>query len=209
MKFDKEFKEAIIELPTIEKDRLLLRLLKKDLALARRFYFELVSTDTVDECRTVIEHKVIETVSRASDRFYSVALLMKDLRYLSGDITEHVKTTKDKFGEVSLNLLMVIEVLRLNNTKLKFLPESNVHKLYIYIIARVFKILTLINTLHDDFYVEFETHLHTLGELISSNNYLMKTAIYNGFDVNWLLNADIPENIAAIHKEVKQQGYLK
>ncbi len=209
MQFDKEFKIAISELPTIEKDRLLLRLLKKDLTLANRLYFELVSAHTVEERRLIVEQKVIETVSRASERFYSAGYLMMDMRYLSGDITEHVKTTKDKFGEASLNLLMVIEVLRLNNTKLKFLPDSKVYKLYIYIIAKAFKILTLINALHDDFRIEFETHLHTLGELIASNNYLMKTAIFNGFDVNWLISADIPENITAIHKEIRQQGFLK
>ena len=209
MQFDKEFKIAISQLPSVEKDRLLLRLLKKDLTLANRLYFELVSTNTVDECRLLVEKKVIETSVRISERFYSAGYLMMDMRYLSGEITEHVKTTKDKFGDASLNLLMLNEVLSLNNTKLKFLPNSKVYKLYIYIIARAYKILILINTLHEDFRIDFEGALIKLGELILNNDYLMKTAINNGFEVNWLLTTDIPENINAIHKEVRQQGFLR
>ena len=40
MTFDKDFKEAISHLPSSEKDKLILRLLKKDLVLANRLYFE-------------------------------------------------------------------------------------------------------------------------------------------------------------------------
>jgi len=209
MKFDKEFKIAISELPSAEKDRLLLRLLKKDLTLANRLYFELVSSHTVDECRLIVEEKVMETATHISKGFYSAGYLMMDMRYLSGEITEHVKTTKDKFGEASLNLLMLNEVLRLNNTKLRFLPNSKVYKLYIYIISRAFKILILINALHEDFRIEFEDNLIKLGEHFSDNSHLMQMAIHNGFDINWLLTADIPENMNAIHKEIRQQGFLK
>ena len=37
----------------------------------------------------------------------------------------------------------------------------------------------------------------------------MRTAIQNGFDVNWLLHFDIPENIEQIHKNIRSQGYLR
>ena len=45
--FDKEFKTAIHNLSDVEKDKLILRLLRKDLDLANRLYFELVDTETV------------------------------------------------------------------------------------------------------------------------------------------------------------------
>lgn len=38
---------------------------------------------------------------------------------------------------------------------------------------------------------------------------LMKMAINNGLDVNWLWNAEIPENIDAIHKQLRAEGFLK
>ena len=41
------------------------------------------------------------------------------------------------------------------------------------------------------------------------NKFLMKEAIRNGFDVNWLLNAEIPEDISTIHKQIRAAGFLK
>jgi hypothetical protein len=37
----------------------------------------------------------------------------------------------------------------------------------------------------------------------------MKTAIHNGLDVNWLINGEIPIDIVAYHKNIRQQGFLK
>jgi hypothetical protein len=37
----------------------------------------------------------------------------------------------------------------------------------------------------------------------------MKTAIKHGLDVNWLINTEIPENLVSIHKDLKNNGYLK
>ncbi|WP_282454602.1 hypothetical protein [Flavobacterium pygoscelis] len=42
--FSKEFKKALQELPSAEKDKLIFRLLKIGLDLTNRLYFELVDT---------------------------------------------------------------------------------------------------------------------------------------------------------------------
>ena len=55
MSFPKEFKEALSHLPSKEKDKLILQLLKKDLVLANRLLFELVNTNTVEEQREKVE----------------------------------------------------------------------------------------------------------------------------------------------------------
>jgi hypothetical protein len=44
---DIDFKIALQELPEKEKDKLILRLLRRDLDLAEKLYFELVDTDTI------------------------------------------------------------------------------------------------------------------------------------------------------------------
>lgn len=44
---DIDFKKALQELPEKEKDKLILRLLRRDLDLAEKLYFELVDTDTI------------------------------------------------------------------------------------------------------------------------------------------------------------------
>ena len=100
--FSKEFKKAIQELPSNEKDKLIFRLLKRDLDLANRLHFELVDTETVEEKRIAFETEILKKINYFSERFYSVGYLLQDTRFLSGEITNHVKITKDKFGEISL-----------------------------------------------------------------------------------------------------------
>lgn len=209
MKFSKEFKEAISCLPEKEKDKLLIRLLKKDLILAQRLEFELIDHLSVDERRALIADDIETEVKKFSGYSGSIGYLNMDMRYLSGSITKHVKITKDKFGEVSLNILMLTEVLQLNNERIQQASFSHARKLLVAIIARAFKIVVLTHKLDEDYLIELEKPLNRLGQLISENDYLMNTAIHNGFDVNWLLSASIPEDIDEIHRNLKKQGYFK
>ena len=208
--FSKEFATAISHLPSAEKDKLILRLLKKDVVLANRLQFELVDDGNLEERRAVLEKHVISRVKRMTEQFYRISYLNMDVRYLSGDITEHVKITKDKYGDASLNLLLLIEVLRLNKDNiLTARPPVKLRKFSTAIIARVFKILLLINKMDTDLLLDFKDNLKTLGELIGDNDVIMRTAIKNGLDVNWLLRAEIPENLVSIHREIKNNGFLK
>ena len=209
MTFDKEFKEAISQLPAAEKDKLIMRLLKRDLGLANRLHFELIGTQSVEDRRSEMEIIVKKRVQQMSDSFYGVGYLTMDLRYLSGEITEHVQITKDKFGEISLNLLMLNEILRINTQRIANLSPGKAHKISIYIIARAFKLLVLIKAMHEDYWVEFREDLEQLRQLIGGNHNLMKTAIYNGFDVNWLLDGGIPDDIKEQHTAIRKAGFLK
>lgn len=210
MTYPKEFKEAISNLPPKEKDKLILRLLKNNLPLANRLLFELVHTDTVEERREKVEESLRSRISRNKENYYSVGWLNMDVRDFSGIINEHVSMTKDKFGEAHLNLIMINEVLRLNkNFILNEKQPRKKRKFCVAVIARAFKILLLIKKLDQDYFIEFEENLIQFGKHISENKDLSKEAINNGFDVNWLLNAEIPEDIVAIHKEVRAQGFLK
>lgn len=209
MTFPKEFKEAISLLPSKEKDKLIFRLLKKDLVLANRLMFELVSDQSIDERREEVKRSVLYNARKTRDTFYSVGYLNMDVRYMSGDISEHVRITKDKFGEISLNLIMINEVLSLNKENLAGVRfNTKARRFYTAVVARAFKILVLISKLHEDLWLEFEEDLQRFGELIGENEHLMKTAIHIGFDVNWLLNMAIPENIVEIRKDLRQKGYL-
>lgn len=208
--FTKEFKEALSHLPDTEKDKLILRLLKKDLNLANRLLFELVDTKSVDESRKVAEQHIINNVKRITKEFYSIAYFNVEVRWLSGDITKHVKITKDKFGEASLNLLLVNEILKQNKEHiLTARPPVKLRKFSTQLIARIFKVLLLINKMDPDLFLEFKDDLILLGNLMSDNDKLMEAALKNGLDVNWLLKAEIPSNIIAIHKEIKANGLLR
>jgi hypothetical protein len=207
--FDKEFKKALQELPSTEKDKLILRLLKKDLVLANQLLFQLVDTDTVEQKRVFIENELTRYLNKSADRFYRLGVFLMDMRFASGKINDHVAITKDKYGEISLNIQFLIESIK--HTKLYILnskPKDS-YTLCIYIIARAFKILLLIKAQHEDLHLDFKESVEKLGNLIGENEVLMRFAINNGLDVNWLINFEIPENIVAIHKEIRANGFLK
>ena len=208
MEFDKEFKQALHYLPVKEKDKLVMRLLRKDQVLAKRMYFELVSSKSKEELRDEMGKTVCDRVGIMTDNYYSPGYLMMDLRSLSGEITSHVKTTKDKYGEASLNLLMLNEALYRNNKNIENAVPQRTYKYCSYIIARTFKILMLITELHEDYQIEFEQNIIKLGEYIGGSDLLMRTAISNGLDVNWLLHFNIPYDIKDIYKNLRNQGFL-
>jgi hypothetical protein len=207
--FTKEFKKAIQELPGAEKDKLIFRLLKRDVDLANRLHFELVDIETVDDKRIAFEKAMLKKINYFTEHFYSVGYLLQDTRYVSGAISIHVKITKDKFGEISLNIKMLNHLLLLNNERIQSQSYRKAYTMCIYVIARAFKILILIKAIDEDYFLDLKEDLEKLGVLISNNSLLMKTAIHNGLDVNWLLNGEIPENIVAYHKDIRQQGFLK
>lgn len=207
--FSKEFKQAIQELPSTEKDKLIFRLLKKDLDLANRLHFELVDIETVEEKRMTFEKTMLKKIKHYSEQFYSLGYLQQDTRYMSGEINEHVKITKDKFGEISLNIKMLIQLLKINNERIQAYTYSKSYTLSICVIARAFKILLLIKAIDEDYFIDFKEDLALLGELIGQNPILMRTAINIGLDVNWLLSGEIPSDIAAIHKDIRANGFLK
>jgi hypothetical protein len=209
MTFSKEFKEALSALPDKEKDKLLFRLLKKDKILAKRLQFELVSTKNVEEKREEMVERIKERTKDFSENAYSLGYLNMDIRFLSGEITEYVKITKDKFGEASLNLLLLKEVLK-HNQELLANAKWNLKfkKIAVALLARAYKILTLIEKLDQDYFIEFEKDLEDVGWLIGKNHALMKMAIHCGLDVNWFIQGNIPENIAEQYKHVRAEGYL-
>jgi hypothetical protein len=209
MTFDPEFRKALQLLPDNEKDKLILRLLKHDLNLANKLRFELVDTDSVEDKREQLKTRMIKRIQWASERYYSPGILLMDVRDISGEINEHVSITKDKFGEISLNCMMLRQLLELNNERIGAETYDKAYTLCIYIVTRIFKILMLIQKQHEDLHIEFREDVEANGKLIGNNRHLMKAAIPNGLDVNWLIRFEIPKNIAAIYKTLRESGLLK
>lgn len=209
MTFDTEFKKALQLLPEHEKDKLILRLLKHDLQLANKLRFKLLDTDSVQDKREQLKNRIIMLMNKATARYYSAGYLLMEVREISGEINEHVSLTNDKFGEINLNCLMLRLLLEQNSARISAESYDKAYTLSIYIVARVFKILMLLQKQHEDLHLEVEEDIKALGLLIDKNHYLMKTAIHNGLDVNWLIQFEIPKNIADIYKELRENGFLK
>jgi hypothetical protein len=104
---------------------------------------------------------------------------------------------------------MLRQLLELNSGRISAESYGKAYTLCIYIVARIFKILILLQKLHEDLHMEVEEDIKAIGLLIGKNHYLMKTAIHNGLDVNWLIQFNIPKNLAEIYKELRENGFLK
>ena len=209
MKFEQDFKDALKGLPEKEKDKLLLRLLKKDLSLANQLYFQLIETRSVEELRTEVETKMVKFLKNRGNQFYSPGVLMMVLRDTSGMINEHVSNTKDKYGDPYLNCVMLINTLHANREHLLDCTKYESFKLNAYIVARIFKILTQVKALHEDLQYDFqELFEHLLDEMVEIPD-LMDATIFHGLDLNWIHYRQIPDDIVAIQKDLRQRGYLK
>ncbi|WP_300690270.1 deoxyuridine 5'-triphosphate nucleotidohydrolase [Chryseobacterium sp.] len=208
MEYSKEFKAALSAFSSNDKDKLIFRLLRKDKLLSKKLYFELIDPETTDDKRNAMEEQVEEKILLASKYIGNAQYFLSTIRGISAEITEHVKITTDKFGEVSLTLILINRILEYNDdlSRQRF---DNVYKLYIYIINKVFKSLILIKKLDEDYWIEIDEYLRDTQNKIFENHYLQKLCINNGLDFNWLECEKIPENIDQVVKEIKSQGFLR
>ncbi|MFC7348068.1 deoxyuridine 5'-triphosphate nucleotidohydrolase [Chryseobacterium zhengzhouense] len=208
MEYSKEFKTALSQLSSIEKDRLIFRLLKKDKILSKKLYFELIDEETTDQKRDQMEEIVKEKVEYAAKYISNQKYFIVLIRKISAEITEHVKVTTDKFGDVSLNLFLINQILEYND-KLSRQRFNDIYKLYLYIINKIVKALALTKKLDEDYWMEIDQLLSTVYEKVTNNIYLEKLFINNGVDFNWFNTERIPDHFDLIIKDIKSQGFLK
>lgn len=208
MEYSKEFKAALSNFSAIEKDRLIFRLLKKDKLLSKKLYFELIDTETTDQKRSQMEEQIEERVLLASKYIGNPKYFLVLIRKISAEITEHVKITTDKFGDIALQLYLVNQILE-NNDKLNHQRFDNIYKLYIYLINKLLKAIISIKKLDEDYWMELNEILENIESKIHENRYFEKLCINNSFDFNWLNIEKIPDHLDLMVKDIKSQGFLK
>jgi hypothetical protein len=203
MEYSKEFKEAISNFSAQEKDKLIIRLLKKDRILSERLYFELIDEETTDDKRNQMEDFIKTEISSAAKRYGRTKYFLTHIRKISSKITEHVKITTDKFGEVALNMLLISETL-------KNLPKSGDHyKLFIYFLNKIFRSLILTKKLDPDYYLDLRENFEEVATQIRLNKSLEQLTLQNGLFLSWLEPEDIPQEIDLILKGIKNEGLLR
>ena len=208
MEYSKEFKQALSEFSSVEKDRLIFRLLKKDKLLSKKLYFELIDPETTDQKRDQMEEIIREKTMLAAKYIGNPKYYLVIIRRISAEITEHVKVTTDKFGEVYLNLFLVDQILE-NNDSFAQQRFDNVYKLYIYLINKIVRALLLIKKIDEDYWMEFDEILGKIDHKVHQNSYLEKLFINNGIDFNWLQVEKLPDHLDLIIQNIKSQGFLR
>lgn len=183
VKLSPELKEVVRALPEKEKTRLLLRLLPKDATLVEQLIFQLLENgETQEERRSALQEKIIEQLHDLSQRrFYSPAYLLFTLRAISGKITRHVRTTKDKYGEIALNLLMLNNAFELMGEKVSKSRSKKVRTLANYALKRAAKLDGLLDKLHEDYQLDFWDDINQFREHI--NQLIFLKSAYLELDV--------------------------
>lgn len=189
-----ELKKAISDLPSREKDKLLFRLLPKENALVAKLEYELLEAgDNVAERRNDLAREITSALQRSAANFYSPGYILLDLRAWSGEITRHVKTTKDKYGEVKLNFLLLNEGIGNLTEQINANSAGRARTLNEYVVKRTLKLFSLMRDLHADHRLDFREEMKTLGKNIGSIDSMMREAIREGLDVNYLLKGEIQD----------------
>lgn len=160
---EKPLENAILDLPQTEKDKLLIRLIAKDDILIEQLRVKLLE-DGFDlrERKEDIKKRIL-SVSKM--RQSTPGWLMMDMRDLSGMINHYLKVTKDKYGEVELQLDLVLKFFD-NQPDFMDKYTSRGDKLAQYVAKRAETILGKLNKLHDDYRIEFERDVNRMLERV-------------------------------------------
>lgn len=184
-KISLELKTAILALPEKEKDKLLLRLIRKDRALIQQLHFQLLE-DEIDleerrERTLRLVNQELSQLERQLDaqKYYNPRHLLLDLRSMSGLVNQHFLITKDKTGELEMRLHIVNETFRIAPNFFNYANHAN-EKLLLYVIGRIKNIFGSYNKLHEDLQFDYtEKFNEVLGFAYASSlkNYLQELAI--------------------------------
>ena len=181
-------------MPEKEKDKLLLRLIAKDHSLVQQLEFTLLEEGgSAEERREHLKEEIYQSLLESKHYFFSPGYLLLDLRSLSGKINQHVKTTKDKYGEIELNFFMVNSALNLMGEKIRPFSPVKARTLNEYIIRRASKLLKLLDKFHTDIRLDFQPYMVQLAEHIDNMPTLTTTAVKHQFDRSWLLKNEWPK----------------
>lgn len=166
-KLDDQLKAAIIRMPVKEKDKLLLRLVAKDVKLVRRLVFELLEGgETRDERADQLREQIIKNLPKTGQPDLSPGYLLLDLRHWSARINEHVQATRDKPGEVILAFFLLAETFRRHWAMLNRFPDRRSDTFAPYVVKRTAAVLKKAEKLHEDYFIEFRRDLNELLEFI-------------------------------------------
>ena len=182
VKLSPEIKIAITAMSAKEKDKLLLRLVAKDDKLVEQLEFKLIEAEATREERRYRVSELIEgnLLDFQQRRFYP-GVLTRTLRKTSARITRHVQVTKDKYGEIQLNLELVNRCLELFAKKLPTIPSRKVDSLYTYLIKKAMRIDTLLERLHEDYRLDFEDEIARLQREVPKHPLLHEKAVELGY----------------------------
>ncbi|MFD1768695.1 hypothetical protein [Sphingobacterium suaedae] len=172
-------KEAVLNLPQKEKDKLLVRLIGKDKMLMKQLHFKLLE-DQLD-----LEQRIDSLKERLRELFAEHRAALKNIpmysnykqlhlliRQANGIINEHEKVTKDKLSEIECRMYILNEAFVRYP---RLFERSAVHaaiKLQEYVKARIKTAVNKFNTLHEDLQFDLDEDVQQLVGFATAHDLL-------------------------------------
>lgn len=185
-KISDELKRGISQMPDKEKDKLLFRLVAKDIPLVERLTFELLEDRSTLEGRVrKLEVFIATHIPFAETRYLTPGYLLMDLRSINAEITRHVKTTKDKLSEVLLPIIMLNTAFERHMPMLKRFTRNRSTTFTKYVIQRLTTVLKKLDKLDPDYYLEIEADLNKLLAYVYNFDWTAQLAGANQIPKKW------------------------
>lgn len=163
---DQTLKEAVLNLPQKEKDKLLIRLINKDKMLVKQLHYELLE-DELD-----LEDRITDLKNRLDRHFELAQASIKNLpmysnykqlhaylRQASGMVNEHEKITKDKFSVVECRLIILGDAFDLFPRLFEPSALAPALKLQKYVQGRIKNAMTSFDKLHEDLQFDLQDQM--------------------------------------------------
>lgn len=189
VKVSLELKTAVLDLPEKEKDKLLLRLIRKDKTLIQQLHFQLLEDQADLEERRERTLKFVNLEidriqkQKGAHKYYNPRDLLLDLRSISGIVNQHFLITKDKPGEIDLRLHILAEIFRDAKRFFEYANHAN-EKLLVYITGRIKNVFNSYDKLHEDLQYDYKEKLNEVLEFA-----------YSSALKDYLVDLGIPEEV--------------
>jgi hypothetical protein len=207
MTIDNDLKEAICQMPQKEKDKLLLRLIRKDKILTQKLFFELLENKSMEDKREELEEKILLELDQLSKGYFTSHQLLTWLKSISRQITIHLKVTKDQLGEISLHLLTLNCTLERCHERLYHMDDIKTQKLYDYMAAKTLRMIKLIQQSHEEVRFDYKGAIEQWGRQVSNNPSLKDRLIKKGLKISWLVDFNLPEVVSPKKNIPRQETF--
>ncbi len=175
---EKDLEEAILALPTKDKNKILIRLIDKDRILVEQLHFKLLEHPDID--LKLRQDAVADNIDKLKgyQAIKSKELLTLQRSYFA-QISHHKRITSDKLGDVRLGFKLILKFvtyypLVFSKPDLKFN-----HKLNEYNIKKMLLLLKNLKGIHEDYQIEFVDDINSILDFF-----------YNG------IHADLAKSLA-------------
>ncbi|WP_432711099.1 hypothetical protein [Pedobacter sp.] len=164
LKEHKDLKQAIVNLPPKEKDKLLLRLIAKDKVLTEHLHFKLLENEQDLNARHLaLKSTIDEAIEQLNlEKRLSSKDTLAVFRKLNGLINHHYKVTKAVNSEVELRIYLLCQVPLVFNENVFSTLYKFQEKLSTYYLRTTVSVMNKYKKLHEDWQFDLKEQVDQL-----------------------------------------------